>query len=332
MLIIGDIGGTSTRLALVEPGAEPGRYLLKADYASGDYPTLAPIVRHFMASSPTTASAACFCVAGPVVDGRARLTNLPWDLSEETLAHDLGLGQVTLLNDLQAVAYAIPSLAADDIHAINTGRAVRHGPIAVIAPGTGLGEAFLIWTGERYVACASEGGHTDFAPTNERQARLLSWMSERHEHVGYERVCSGSALPDIYDFVRSLDPSRENPALATAMRDTDDASPLIVAAGMDDSPDPIAAEALDLVIEIWSAEAGNLALKTLATGGVYLAGGMPMRLLSRIRVDRFMQSFTAKGRFAGLLGAMPVHVVKINAGLLGATQFGLAILAQHART
>jgi glucokinase len=330
MLIAGDIGGTKTRLALVSPEAGPRQFVAEQEFHSADFNGLQPVVEAFLAKTGVRPTSACFDVAGPVIDGQARMTNLAWDLNEAELCRGLGLARVTLLNDLNAVAHAIPHLKPEQLVDINPGKAKLHGAIAVMAPGTGLGEAFLIWSGTAYVACPSEGGHRDFAPADEVQAGLWSYLTDRFRHVAYERVAAGIGVQNVYDYVRSCDPSSESPAFAAALQAAIDRAPLIIDAALQ-NPDnnPLAAQALRIIIDVWGAEAGNLALTVLATGGVYLAGGLPPRVLPQLQDGSFLRAFCAKGRFANLLRDVPIKVVIINAALLGAAIVGLELAAKR---
>ena len=324
MLIAGDIGATTTRLALVSPQSGPREYIAEQEFHTADYKGLQPVVEAFLANNGGKADCACFDVAGPVIGGRAHLTNLPWEFDEEALCRGLKLKRVSLLNDLHAIAHAVPHLQPEEMVVINEGRAVPKSPIAVMAPGTGLGEAFLIWSGKDYIACSSEGGHADFAPTNPTQVGLLAFLTARYRHAAYERVCAGSGMADVYDYVRSLDPAAEVPAFAALLLAAADRTPPILDAALHDAANnPLAAQTLRIVIDVWGAEAANLALKVLSTAGVYLAGGLPPRLLPQLKDGAFMQAFSAKGRFAEMLRAIPVRVVTVNAALLGAAIYGL---------
>ena len=324
MLIAGDIGATTTRLALVSSEAGPRKFVAEQEFHTADYKGLHPVVEAFLANTGERADCACFDVAGPVIAGRAHLTNLPWNFDEAALCRGLKLRKVNLLNDLHAIAHAVPHLLPEEMAVINPGMAVEHSAIAVLAPGTGLGEAFLIWGGANYIACSSEGGHCDFGPTNPTQVGLLAFLTARYRHAAYERVCAGSGMPDVYDFLLSLDPLAERPAFAALLQAARDRTPPILEAALNDAANnPLAAQTLRIVIDIWGAEAGNLALKVLSTAGVYLAGGLPPRLLPQLSDGAFMQAFAAKGRFAELLRAIPVRVVMVNAALLGAALFGL---------
>jgi glucokinase len=323
MLIAGDIGGTKTLLGLYHPEKGPRQPIAQAEFRSGEFPNLELLVHKFLGQVKQGATYGCFAVAGPVIEGQARLTNLPWGLSETSLANNLGFKKVALLNDLKAVAYAVPHLQAQDIHTINPGRKKFQGAMAVIAPGTGLGEAFLVWNGADYIACSSEGGHADFSPVNDTQAELWRYLQKKFGHVSYERVCSGSGLPNIYAFLRDRGYAPEPVGFAAELAAAPDQTPLIVQAGLHEpAENPLSAATLHIFIDILGAEAGNLALKVLATGGVFLGGGIPKRILPRLEDGRFMEAFRYKGRFTDLVSEIPVHVITSQAALLGAAFFG----------
>ena len=319
--MVGDIGGTKTAMALYALDDDVRSPRFRQDFPSADYPDLDTIVRTFITASGERADYGCFDVAGPVVQGRATITNLPWIMEEAALAASLGLQRVILMNDLRAVAYAIPSLGPADYQTLLAGEPEPHGPIAVIAPGTGLGEAFLVWDGARYIACASEGGHASFAPTDDREAALWQYMHRQLGAVSWERVCSGMGIANIYDFLHAEGRIAETGSTAAVLGKVKDRTPLIAQAAQ--AGDPLARAAMEMFVGILGAEAGNLALKIMATGGVYLAGGVPARILSLLHGERFARAFTNKGRLSAALQRIPVHVVTVPAALFGAAQFGL---------
>jgi glucokinase len=323
MLLAGDIGGTKTLLALYEAAGDARHPVVDAEFHSADFASLDLMVRQFLDREGRTADAACFDVAGPVIGGQAHLTNLPWTLEETALRDSLGLKRLTLLNDLQAIAYAVPRLRAEEQHELNAGTRQANGPIAVVAPGTGLGEAFLVWQGEHYTACASEGGHASFAPTDDQQIGLLRALAKQFGHVSVERVCSGPGIAHIYDHLRDLDPTRESATFAASLAKASDRTPLIAQAALEDPSNTLAVETLDLFITILASEGANMVLKVMATGGLYLAGGIPAHILPKLTYAHFVRAFTNKGRLGELLSRVPIHVVTARAALLGAALFGL---------
>lgn len=325
MILAGDIGGTKTNLALFSPERGPHEPQVEATFPSGRYGSLEEIITAFLADHPTSLTAACFGVAGPVVQGVVDVTNLPWVIAETTISARFTIPTVRLLNDLEALAQAVPILEPGDVATLNVGKAVPQGAIAVIAPGTGLGEAFLTWDGRRYRANPSEGGHTSFAPVNEEQLELWRYLSARLGHISYERVCSGIGMPNIYAYARDVLIGRETPAIAARLAQGGDPTPVIVGGALDPSdPCPVCAASLRIFIDVLGAEAGNLALKVLATGGIYLGGGIPPRIIDRLREPRFLEALREKGRFGDLLEPMPVHVIlNPKAALLGAASYAL---------
>jgi glucokinase len=329
MLIAGDIGGTKTDLAIYSPESGPHTPLAQTEVHSADYSSLQAMVMEFLAQVKMSVDVASFDVAGPVINGHAKTTNLPWVLDESTLVKDLNLKAAHLMNDLAAVARAVPALRAEDIITINKGESVPNGPIAIIAPGTGLGESFLTWDESQYVAHGSEGGHSDFAPTDERQLRLLHYLFPRFGHVGVERVCSGIGVPNIYEFLRDAENIPERPDIAQLIASAKDHTKAIVEAAFDPHhPSELCRATADLLVSILASEAGNLALKVLATGGVYLAGGIALHLVKLMQTSQFVQTFTRKGRFKELMERMPIHIITTRAALLGAATFGLQSLSQ----
>ena len=329
LLLAGDIGGTKTDLALYSAEGGPRKPLAQAEFHSASYPSLEALVKEFLAKVDQPVDRACFAVAGPVIAGHAKITNLLWQVDETTSRQELGLSSVRLLNDLEAIARAVPILTPDDVHTLNPGEPTPGGTIAVIAPGTGLGEAFLTWDGSGYRAHASEGGHADFAPSDPTQIELLQYLRERYEHVSYERVCSGIGIPNIYEYLRDSSFGRESPEFAELLGAGADRTRLILDAALrPTAPCPLCIAALDIFIAVLGAEAGNLALKVLATGGVYLAGGIPLHVLAARDKGRVLEAFHRKGRFADLLADVPVHVIVCRAAIIGAASLGLDLARQ----
>lgn len=324
LLLVGDIGGTKTDLAVVSLTGGPRHRIAEQRYASRDFGGLEPMVLEFLAEVELEVEAACFDVAGPVVDGEAQLTNLGWRLCEPDLARAAGARSAWLLNDLVATAAAVPLLRREELQVIQAGTATPGGAIAVLAPGTGLGEAFLTFDGTTYRPQPSEGGHSAFAPASEVQLDLLRHLWRRFDHVSFERVASGIGVPNLYDFLRE----RHGAAEAPAPTEAPDRTRLIIDAALHPTePDPVAQAAVELFLGILGTEAANLALKVLATGGVYLAGGIAQRLCDRIPQSGFLESMRASGRFRSTLERVPVYVVSGTVALLGAAGEGLRRLA-----
>jgi glucokinase len=310
MLLVGDIGGTKTTVALYSLPLEVGSPILEMTYKSSEFNSLGDLVTTFFKSGGMDVTAAVFGAAGPVIDGSVRITNLPWNLVENDLEEELGIANVWLINDLESIASSIPFLSADDLSDIHHGEPVKGGTIAVIAPGTGLGEAFLTWDGGFYHPHASEGGHTDFGPTSKLETELLAFMLESYEHVSYERLCSGIGIPNIYSFLLSKPEYSEPEWLKGKRTSADDPTPVIVeAAGNEDSPVPICDETIRMFTSILGAECGNLALKFKATGGVYLGGGMIPKLLELMDLDAFRDAYINKGRFRDFVSKIPIYLI-----------------------
>jgi len=324
-ILAGDIGGTKTNLAVYRRDWGPGEPVAEATFPSGKYSGLEVMVREFLLQVEEKVDRASFAVAGPVVNGEAKVTNLPWVMDERSLAQSLNLSSVNLLNDALAFAYAVPFLGKDDLYTLERGRPDPGGALAVVAPGTGLGEAYLTWDGPKYLAFPSEGGHADFAPANALEVGLLNYLLDRFDHVSCERVCSGRGLANIYAYLKEAGYAEEPGWLAGELGSAIDPVPLIVKAALDETrPCSLCRATLDIFVSVLGAEAGNMCLKVMATGGVYLAGGIPARILPALDQKEFMNSFRNKGRMSKLMERTPVHVVmNPKAALLGAACHGI---------
>jgi glucokinase len=326
-VLVGDIGGTKTILAVFSREAGPRKPLASKTYPSQQYETFEAMVRQFLDEVRMSVDRACFGVAGPVVAERAHLTNLTWVVDGPTLRSTFQWSAVAMLNDMESVAYAIPVLEGADVHTLNAGVPVADGSIAVLAPGTGLGEGFLTRDNGAHRPQPSEGSHTAFGPVGQLQLGLLTYLNGKgYDHVSYERVCSGGlGIPNLYAYLKTT--GLEEPTwLAEQLVAVEDPTPVIIAAARDTlRPCELAVATLDMFVSILGAEAGNLALKVLSTGGIYLGGGISPRILEELQKPAFLEALRSKGRFRQLLTDMPVHVIlNRDAGLLGAAAFGLA--------
>lgn len=329
MLLAGDVGGTKTILALYDGGLEglPLAVLREKTYPSTAYGSLEDIVKDFLTDRAESLDAACFGVAGPVVGGCCQTTNLPWLIDEKRLMAQLGIAKVKLLNDLQAMALGLLRLQPDEWVDLNPQGMPAAGNQAVIAAGTGLGEAVLCWDGQFYRALATEGGHGDFAPNDALEDGLLAYLRNKFGgHVSYERILSGPGIVNIYEYLRDTHQAPESTELAGAMKNAADPAQEITTRALQ-TGDALCRGTLTLFVRIFGAEAGNLALRCLATGGVLIGGGIAPKILSALQNGLFMQGFCAKGRFSEFLAAVPVRVaLNSQTGLIGAADYAARIL------
>lgn len=328
MILAGDIGGTNARLAYFQPQNGHLRLISERVFPSREHSELGEIVSKFLDDSGTRPEVACFGIAGPVRNGRVETSNLPWVIEQSRLAKQIHLPATLLINDLEASAWGIGALAAADLVPLNRVSGPAVGNQAVVAPGTGLGEAGLFWDGTKHHVFACEGGHTDFAPQNDLQIELLRFLRARFDHVSYERILSGPGLVNVYEFLRDSGCGKESPEFAATLRAGDPAATISRAAL--DGSSALAVKALDLWIAVYGAEASNLALKAMATGGLFLAGGISPKILSKLTGPGFMQSFLDKGRMRPLVESIPVQVVtNEKAGLLGAARCAAVRGSKH---
>lgn len=327
MILAGDVGGTSARIAYFEP--KNGRLLPVVEEVkhSRDYPSLEAAVLEFKRKHDHSVAFACFGIAGPVNHGRVETPNLPWIVDSGALERELGIGKVHLINDLEANAQGLAELMERDFAVLAPGAPGAVGNAAVISAGTGLGEAGLYWDGAVHHPFAAEGGHADFAPANELQVELWSYLRKKFGgHVSWERVLSGPGQFNIYEFLRETGKGKEEAWLADEIK-TGDPSAVISRNGIS-GKSPLCEQAVDLFVDIYGAAAGNLALKFLALGGVFLGGGIAPKILSKLKDSRFMRAFRDKGRLHTLLEKIPVKVVlNDKTALLGAGHVAM----MHAR-
>lgn len=319
MILAGDIGGTNARLAYFQSQNGNLRLVAERVFPSREHSELGEIVSKFLADSGTRPDVACFGIAGPVRNGRVETSNLPWVIEQSRLAKQIQLPATLLINDLEASAWGLAALAAGDFIPLHEVRGPATGNQAVIAPGTGLGEAGLFWDGTRHHVFACEGGHTDFAPRGDLQIGLLRYLQAQFGHVSCERVLSGPGLVSIYAFLRESGCGEESAEFGEQLKKGDAAA--VISRAALDSTSRLAEQALDLWISVYGAEASNLALKLMATGGLYLTGGISPKIISKLTASGFMQAFLDKGRLTPLLEAIPVQVImNEKTGLLGAAR------------
>jgi glucokinase len=316
-VLAGDVGGTKTNLGLFLKGKERPVPKVIETFSSHNAPDLEHIIRQFLEIHPVLVTHACFGIAGPVVNGTSKTTNLPWNISEDRIKKEFNFHHVKLINDLTATAMAIPLLNKDEFFPLNQAVSIKDQNLALIAPGTGLGKAMLIYQNGRYLPVPSEGGHADFAPNNEAEMKLWQYLHQHYGHVSIERVVSGSGLVNIYNWLKDSGRLNEPHWLKQKLEEMDPAKVITEAALA--SKDPGCVEALNMFVSIFGAVVGNLALTGITTGGVYLGGGIPPKILSKLKEDIFMEAFTNKGRFRGLLEKISVKVVlNDKAALIGA--------------
>ncbi len=321
-VLAADIGGTHTRLCIAHCERGATRIVSERTYASAAYSRFADVLRGFLSGAAgNTIAAACFAAAGPIRETPAgqtvKVTNLPWEIGAAALAREFGLPKVRLVNDFQAIGYGIEELAESDFAVLQPGNPVAHGPRAVIGAGTGLGQAILVWQGDRYEVIATEGGHADFGPTDDLQIELVRYLIKECGRASYELILSGPGLARLYAFLRARGSTPESRALAEAIAAGDPAAAITQAAL--EHNDALANQALDLFVRIYGAQAGNLALSAGATGGVYLAGGIAPKIIAKLKGGAFLDAFRNKGNMSPYVANIPVRVVmNPRVGLIGA--------------
>jgi len=323
-VLAGDVGGTKTRVAVFEVTAGGLHSLGERSYRSAAYEGLGEILHEFL-QGQGECERACFGIAGPVKHGKVKTTNLPWRVDARRLESELGIQRVDLLNDLEATAWGIGALGGSDYCVLNAGHPDSRGNRSVIAAGTGLGEAGMFWDGELYRPFASEGGHSDFSPRRALEVELFNFLAGRFGHVSWERVLSGPGLVNLYEFLRFHRRAVTPSWLESEMVEGDSAAAIANAALS--GQDGICEETLELFVDLYGAEAGNHALKIMATGGVFIGGGIAPKILNKLKEPTFMTAFRDKGRMAQLMGGMPVRVILNDRAAL----YGPAVYAGAAR-
>ena len=319
-ILTGDIGGTKTRIALVEVVGTQVNILHESSYSSRDYALFETLLAEFLSGANVPVHAA-FGVAGPVQGRVVQTTNLPWRIDADALRQRFGFLSCSLLNDLEATAYGLPALRDADLLALQAGSSDASGNAAVIAAGTGLGEAGLYWDGRQHQPFATEGGHSSFSPGNELEIAFLRHLQQRHQHVSWERVVSGMGLVSLHEFLCAYRKIPVPNELAEAMRNRDAAA--VIANAALTKRDEICVETMNCFVRLYGAEAGNVALKMMSLGGLYIGGGIAPKILPLLQTGDFLEAFRNKGRMRPLLEAMPVKLILNDRAAL----FGPALCA-----
>ncbi|MEI6280305.1 MAG: glucokinase [Verrucomicrobiae bacterium] len=321
-IFAGDIGGTKASLATFRVVGDELVLVRSQRYPSASYAGLNAILREYLAEDERPILAACFGVPGPVHNGRAKPTNLSWGVDEAEISDEFKIPHVAVLNDLAANACGIPHLKPEDFAVVQKGAPDATGNRCVVSPGTGLGEAGMFWDGKRYHVWACEGGHADFAPRSPLEIALLEYLMKQFGHVSSERVASGMGIENIYNFLRETGRGKELPAVAAAMKTADPNR--VISKFADSGTCPMCVRTLEIFVGCLGAEASNMALKTMASGGVYLGGGIPAKMLGHIQSVAFLHAFSDKGRLSSLLESTPVMVIlNDQAALIGAAHYAL---------
>ena len=326
MILAGDVGGTKTALALFEIRRRALTVVREEVLPSQGYASLTDAIKHFLANGPAaTIDAACVGVAGPVIDGRCTATNLPWHVDEASLAEHVATRRVKLVNDLEATGHGILGLPPSALVTLQAGEP-RKGTMALLAAGTGLGEVLMIWDGRRHRVAGSEGGHVDFAPRTELESELLAFLRREFGRVSYERIVSGPGLYNIYRFLLATDGAPESEWVRSRMEGGDPGA--VIGEAALDNRDARSVQALDMFVSIYGAEAGNLALKALAVGGIFVGGGIAPKIRPKLEDGTFLTAFRDKGRLSSMMAAIPVHLVlEPRTALLGAAAVARSLLS-----
>jgi len=317
LVLAGDVGGTKTRLGIFKYGPKRPEPIVVQNYSSSGASSLEELIARFLEEHAYTATSACLGIAGPVVDGSVKTTNLPWSISEEAIKGRFGFPHVRLVNDLTATAYALTLFEDHDFFTLNVGKEDSRGNIGIVAPGTGLGVALIVARPGGFDAVASEGGHADFAPANDQQIGLWRYLRQEMDHVSVERVVSGPGLHSIYLWLRQESHEAAPPWLTEKLQRED--PPRVISDAALKNRDVVCREALEVFVSAFGAYAGNLALTAMTSAGIYLGGGISPKILPKLKEGTFMETFVAKGRFRELMSRIPVRVIlNDEAALLGA--------------